>query len=105
MTALQITSQFIDAAIDAAFRATIDKRTVVIDEVIDKVSAKMGVRSEDIIGPSHKPKHVRPRWIAMWACRQQGIPYAVIGEHFGGRDHKTVMHAVKKMDAKVEGIK
>ena len=105
MTAPQITSQFIDAAIDHAFRVTMDKRSIVMDEVIDKVSAKMGVTAGDIIGPSQKKIHVRPRWIAMWACRQQGIPYAVIGRHFGGRDHQTVTYAVKQIDAQVGGLK
>jgi len=100
----RITSQFIDAAIDHAFRATLDKRVPMMDEIIEKVAAKMGVTSEEIKGPVKLKRLYRARRVAMWACRQQGIPYAVIGEHFGGRDHQTVLSAVRKVEVKVGAL-
>ncbi len=42
----------------------------------------------------------RPRQVAMWLARRltrQSTPE--IGRRFGGRDHTTVLHAVKKIDA------
>jgi chromosomal replication initiator protein len=41
----------------------------------------------------------RPRQVAMYLCKQltpRSLPE--IGRKFGGRDHTTVMHAVKKVE-------
>jgi hypothetical protein len=41
----------------------------------------------------------RPRQVAMWLCKRlttKSLP--VIGREFGGRDHTTVMHGVRKVE-------
>ena len=51
----------------------------------------------------HSPRRARqvarPRQVAMYLAKQltsRSLPE--IGRKFGGRDHTTVMHAVKKVD-------
>jgi len=41
----------------------------------------------------------RPRLLVMWLARQC-TPYTLarIGRHFGGRDHKTVAHAIQRIE-------
>jgi chromosomal replication initiator protein len=40
-----------------------------------------------------------PRQVAMYACKQQtSMSLPEIGESFGGRDHTTVLHAVRKIE-------
>jgi chromosomal replication initiator protein len=41
----------------------------------------------------------RPRLLVMWLARQC-TPYTLarIGRHFGGRDHKTVAHAIQRVE-------
>jgi chromosomal replication initiator protein len=40
-----------------------------------------------------------PRQIAMYLARRYtGASYPEIGEKFGGKDHSTVIHAVKKIE-------
>jgi hypothetical protein len=34
----------------------------------------------------------------MWRCRQAGVSLPKIGRYFGGRDHTTVIHAVRKIE-------
>ena len=36
------------------------------------------------------------------ARRHTGLSLPEIGKHFGGRDHTTVMHAVRKIDNQIE---
>ena len=41
----------------------------------------------------------RPRQIAMWLCKQHTTrSYPDIGRRFGGRDHTTVLHGVRKIE-------
>ena len=41
----------------------------------------------------------RPRQIAMYICKAiTSFSYPEIGKAFGGKDHTTVMHAVKKIE-------
>jgi chromosomal replication initiator protein len=42
----------------------------------------------------------RPRQIAMYLCKSlTTFSYPEIGKNFGGKDHTTVMHGVKKIEA------
>jgi hypothetical protein len=53
-----------------------------------------------IISKSRLKKFVHARQVAMYICRTMtGLPYPRIGEWFGGRDHTTVMHGVRKIEA------
>lgn len=62
-----------------------------------------GFALEDLTGPSRRRPLVTARQIAMYVIRQMtSYSYPAIGEHFGGRDHTTVIHAVDKISAKMK---
>ena len=64
-------------------------------QTIDKVTEK------EIIGKSRKMELVEARQISMYLCRDiMGLSLNNIGVYFGGRDHTTVMHAVKTINNK-----
>lgn len=66
--------------------------------IIACVSERCGVLPKDIMGELRRPDLVQARQIAMFLCREQlGFSYPVIGRLFGGKDHSTVMHGVKKI--------
>lgn len=45
------------------------------------------------------PMIVRPRQIAMWLCHMHtNLSYPQIGRKFGGKDHTTVIHAVRRIE-------
>ena len=45
----------------------------------------------------------RPRQIAMYLCKElTSYSYPEIGKAFGGKDHTTVLHAVKKIQSMLE---
>jgi chromosomal replication initiator protein len=61
-------------------------------------SAYYAVTIEDLCGSSRSRQLVTARQIAMYLCREMtDLSLPKIGQHFGGRDHTTVMHADRKI--------
>ncbi len=74
-------------------------RKVTIEEIQRKVSEHYNIRLADMIGPKRLRNIARPRQIAMWLAKQltpRSLPE--IGRRFGGRDHTTIMHGVRKIE-------
>lgn len=74
-------------------------RKITVEEIQRKVSEHYNIRLSDMIGPKRVRSYARPRQIAMWLCKQmtsRSLPE--IGRRFGGRDHTTVMHGVKRVE-------
>jgi hypothetical protein len=63
------------------------------------VSKFMLVSIDDMKSERRLQKSTRARQIAMWLCKQlTPQSYPSIGRHFGGRDHTTCLHAVRRID-------
>ncbi|SCA56981.1 chromosomal replication initiator protein DnaA, DNA-binding transcriptional dual regulator [Candidatus Terasakiella magnetica] len=74
-------------------------RRVTIEEIQKKVAEHFNIRVSDMHSARRARSVARPRQIAMHLSKQlttRSLPE--IGRKFGGRDHTTVMHAVKKVD-------
>ncbi|MFT4915237.1 MAG: chromosomal replication initiator protein [Yoonia sp.] len=74
-------------------------RKVTVEEIQRKVSEHYNIRLSDMIGPKRVRTLARPRQIAMYLAKKmtsRSLPE--IGRRFGGRDHTTVMHGVKKIE-------
>ena len=74
-------------------------RKVTIEEIQRKVSEHYNIRLSDLIGPRRVRTIARPRQMAMYLAKQltsRSLPE--IGRRFGGRDHTTVMHGVRKIE-------
>ena len=77
----------------------ISERKVTIDEIIRKVSDHYNLRMSDMISARRSRVIARPRQVAMFLAKtltSKSLPE--IGRRFGGRDHTTVIHAVKKIE-------
>ena len=75
-----------------------DKK-ITIDEIQRCVADFYNVRISDLLSPRRARQVARPRQIAMYLAKQlttRSLPE--IGRKFGGRDHTTVIHAVRKID-------
>lgn len=69
------------------------------DKIQSVVSDFYGITIDDLIGKSRKSKYVLPRHISMYIIKDKyNIPYATIGNLFGGRDHSTVLTACEKIE-------
>jgi chromosomal replication initiator protein len=74
-------------------------RKVTIDEIIRKVADHYNLRMTDMLSPRRARSVARPRQVAMFLSKMltsKSLPE--IGRRFGGRDHTTVIHAVKKIE-------
>ncbi|MBH67537.1 MAG: chromosomal replication initiator protein DnaA [Rhodospirillaceae bacterium] len=74
-------------------------RRVTVEEIQRQVASHYQVRMGDMHSARRSRAVARPRQIAMYLSKQltqHSLPD--IGRRFGGRDHTTVLHAVKKVD-------
>ncbi|MFQ5954631.1 MAG: helix-turn-helix domain-containing protein, partial [Kiloniellales bacterium] len=74
-------------------------RRVTIEEIQRRVAEHFNVRLSDMHSARRARAVARPRQVAMYLAKQltsRSLPE--IGRKFGGRDHTTVMHAVRKVD-------
>jgi chromosomal replication initiator protein len=74
-------------------------RRVTIEEIQKKVAEHFAIRLADMHSPRRARAVARPRQVAMYLAKQltsRSLPE--IGRKFGGRDHTTVMHAVRKIE-------
>jgi chromosomal replication initiator protein len=74
-------------------------RRVTIDEIQKRVAEHYNIRVADMHSARRARAVARPRQVAMYLAKQltsRSLPE--IGRKFGGRDHTTVMHAVRKVE-------
>ena len=81
-----------------------NERRVTVDQIQKAVAEHYQLKQADLISERRARVVARPRQVAMWLAKQittRSLPD--IGRRFGGRDHTTVLHAVRRIDAlKVE---
>lgn len=76
------------------------ERKVTVDQIQKTVSEHYGLKQADLISERRARAVARPRQVAMWLAKQittRSLPD--IGRRFGGRDHTTVLHAVRRIEA------
>ncbi|MBN9516918.1 hypothetical protein J0H58_00135 [bacterium] len=69
--------------------------------IISKVAAVFGVTAKELTGPSRLRRVLVPRQVAMFLAREAcGLSFPRLAAAFG-RDHTTVLHAVRKIEAEL----
>ncbi|TVS04684.1 MAG: chromosomal replication initiator protein DnaA [Rhodobacteraceae bacterium] len=75
------------------------ERRVTVEEIQRKVSEYYNIRLSDMLGPKRTRTIARPRQVAMYLSKEltsRSLPE--IGRRFGGRDHTTILHGVRKVE-------
>ncbi len=76
---------------------------VTADEIQKKVAKHYDIRLADMTSRRRPANIAGPRQIAMYLCRQlTDLSLVDIGEAFGGRDHGTILHAIKTVEKKMK---
>jgi chromosomal replication initiator protein len=76
-----------------------DPGRIKIDDILKVVGRHYNVSKNDLLSPRRARSVVVPRQIGMYLAKKltsRSLPE--IGRRFGGRDHSTVLHAVRKID-------
>ncbi|MDD9912724.1 MAG: chromosomal replication initiator protein DnaA [Alphaproteobacteria bacterium] len=77
----------------------VQKKQATIEEIQHKVADYFDVRLADLLGTRRLREIARPRQVAMYLSKRlTSKSYPDIGRAFGGRDHTTVMHAVRTIE-------
>ncbi|PZQ79304.1 MAG: chromosomal replication initiator protein DnaA [Ancylobacter novellus] len=74
-----------------------------LDDILRLITRHYGISRADLLSQRRTANLVRPRQIAMYLAKTltlRSLPE--IGRRFGGRDHTTVLHAVRKLTGLVE---
>jgi chromosomal replication initiator protein len=75
------------------------ERRVTIDEIQRRVAEHFNIRCAEMTSARRARAFARPRQVAMYLSKQltsRSLPE--IGRKFGGRDHTTVLHAVRRIE-------
>ncbi len=79
------------------------KRELSVEEIQKRVAHHYGIKVAEIKSAKRMKALVLPRQIAMYLSRQlTSFSYPEIGDRFGGKDHSTIIHAIKKIERNME---
>ena len=77
----------------------INEKKISISYIQEQVTRYFNLKQTDMTSSRRSINIARPRQIAMYLCKEKtSSSYPEIGKAFGGKDHTTVMHAVKKIE-------
>lgn len=86
-------------AIEPTAVATKFNSRKIVDSIIRQVSEASGVSIIDLLSTRRTTGIVRPRQFAMYRAKKETtLSLPALGRLFGGRDHTTVLHAVRKIE-------
>lgn len=83
--------------------ANADQCRIKIDDILKIVGRHYNVARADLLSPRRARSVVVPRQVGMYLAKKmtaRSLPE--IGRRFGGRDHSTVLHAVRKIDEQIK---
>ena len=87
---------------DAAAQGAGDPGRIKIDDILKIVGRHYNVAKADLLSPRRARTVVVPRQVGMYLAKKlttRSLPE--IGRRFGGRDHSTVLHAVRKIEEQI----
>jgi hypothetical protein len=76
------------------------RREPQVSAIVRFVAKCHGISMTDFISDRKTARLVRPRHMAMWLAKEmttKSLPF--IGKRLGGRDHTTILHGVRKIEA------
>ena len=93
-----LTVEEVQSLLGTAMRGGPERR-ITVDEIQKTVAEHFNLKQSDLLSERRTRAIARPRQVAMYLCKQHTTrSYPDIGRRFGGRDHTTVLHGVRKIE-------
>ena len=100
LTGKPVTAEVAEESIGSGSRAAAGDHRVTIDEIQKKTAEYYKLDLRELHSARRARRVARPRQVAMYLAREltsRSLPD--IGRRFGGRDHTTVLHACRRIEA------
>ena len=76
-----------------------NSKEITIEKIQKNVADHFQIKTSELKSAKRLKNIVFPRQIAMYICRKMtSLSYPEIGAKFGGKDHSTIIHAIKKIE-------
>jgi chromosomal replication initiator protein len=80
--------------------ASVPDPVISVEQIQQAICKQLDIPHSLLVGKTRKQEIVFARQVAMYLIRElTSISLKTIGNHFGGRDHTTVMHAISTIEA------
>lgn len=80
-----------------------NSKEITIEKIQKTVAEHFQIKISELKSQKRLKNLVLPRQISMYICRKlTDLSYPEIGTKFGGKDHSTIIHAIKKIDKKMD---
>lgn len=81
-----------------------EKKEITIHDIKERVAQYYGITVDELQQKKRTKEIAYARQVAMYISKEYipDITFSMVGEHFGGKDHTTVMHAVSKISSEVK---
>ena len=105
LTRQELTMELAETALSSIVRGRGGQRDSLRPESIrDRVAEAWGVSGSALASKRRTRDIMVPRQVAMYLIKEfLDLPLQSIGETFGGRDHSTVIHSLKKVEERLNG--
>ncbi|MDP4133046.1 MAG: chromosomal replication initiator protein DnaA [Bacillota bacterium] len=95
----KITMEMAEDAIKK-YHSIIAEKVITPTMIIDAVAKLYRIKEDEITSQRRTKELVVPRHISIYLCKNlTELSYNKIGEYFGGRDHTTIIHAIRKVES------
>jgi len=99
----EINIELARAALQSMIRGGGGEAPLTPERIRDEVAARWNVRPDALISKRRTQDVTLPRQVAMFLARDLlNASLVRIGQAFGGRDHSTVIHSIKKVEEEME---
>ena len=76
-----------------------NSKEITVEKIQKKVAEYFQIKVIELKSSKRLKNIVFPRQVAMYICRNMtNLSYPEIGSKFGGKDHSTIIHAIKKIE-------
>ena len=103
LTGRSITVELTAEVLDGLYPAGLAARPSSIVDIKLAICERFGLSPDELDSPGRASRVAHPRQLAMYLAREltpESLP--AIGRHFGGRDHSTVVHALRRAEQRMQ---